>query len=363
MSGERLIPKPVAAWLLIGLAAALLLYALRDALMPFAAGVIIAYLLDPLASRLERLGLSRLAASLLILMIFLALLIGALLAVTPLLVKQAFALIEGLPGYVQRLQAFAAEKAGPVLQRFGGADALSEAQRPVADVLKQAGGWAAAFLSTLWTRGQAVASVLSLLVITPIVAFYVLADWKRMVALIDSYLPRAEAPAIRVIARDADKAIAGFVRGQSLVCLFLAAFYAIGLMLIGVNYGLLIGIASGLLSFIPFAGSVAGLLVALAVAFGQFWPDWTPVALTAGVFAAGQIIEGNILSPKLVGQSVGLHPVWLMFALFAFGSLFGFAGLLIAVPLAATLGVLVRHGLRRYRESALYGTEPNQDHG
>ncbi len=363
MSTEAMTAAPIRLWLIAGAVTALLLYVLRDALMPFAAGIILAYLLDPLARRMERLGLSRLAASLLILIVFIVCLISALLVVVPILAKQLFALVDRVPEYIARLQAFAAEKSGPLLERFGGGQPLPDVQKSLGDALKQAGGWAAALLSSLWSQSQAVIAVLSLLVITPIVAFYVLADWQRMIALIDNCLPRPQAGAIRAIASDIDGAIAGFIRGQSLVCLFLALWYAIGLMLVGLNYGLLIGVAAGLLSFIPFAGSAAGLLVALAVGFSQFWPDWTQVALVGAVFASGQFLEGNILSPKLVGKSVGLHPVWLMFALFAFGSLFGFTGLLLAVPLAATAGVLARHGLKHYKASPLYGGAPAGPNG
>jgi predicted PurR-regulated permease PerM len=193
-----------------------------------------------------------------------------------------------------------------------------------------------------------------LLVVTPVVAFYMLLDWDRMVAKVDGWVPRDHVETVRTIFRDIDLAIAGFVRGQGTVCLILGLIYATGLSLAGLNFGLLIGLFAGFVSFIPYVGSIAGLLLALIVAAVQFWPDWVMVLVIVGIFFGGQFIEGNILQPKLVGSSVGLHPVWLMFALFAFGALFGFVGLLVAVPAAAVVGVLVRFALSRYLASPLY---------
>jgi predicted PurR-regulated permease PerM len=214
--------------------------------------------------------------------------------------------------------------------------------------------WFGAFLAGLWNGGQAILSVIALLVVTPVVAFYLLVDWDRMVATVDRWLPRRQRETIRLLAGDIDAAIAGFVRGQATVCFLLGTFYAAGLSLVGLNFGALIGMTAGLLSFIPYVGSLTGLLLSVGVAIVQFWPDWTWILATLGIFVFGHFVEGNILSPKLVGASVGLHPVWLMFALLAFGSLFGFLGLLLAVPLAAAVGVVARHALGRYMESPLY---------
>jgi predicted PurR-regulated permease PerM len=187
-----------------------------------------------------------------------------------------------------------------------------------------------------------------------VVAFYLLVDWDKMVRTVDSWLPRRQQHSLRSIARDIDRAIAGFVRGQALVCLLLGTFYAVGLTLVGLNFGALIGMSAGLLSFIPYVGSLTGLILSVGVAIVQFWPDWTWIVATLAIFVVGQFVEGNILSPKLVGASVGLHPVWLMFALLAFGTLFGFVGLLLAVPLAAAVGVVARHALQQYMDSPLY---------
>ena len=210
---------------------------------------------------------------------------------------------------------------------------------------------------------MALFSIAGLFVVTPVVAFYMLLDWDRMVAKVDSWVPRDHVETVRTIATDINTATAGFVRGQGTLCLMLGVMYAIGLTLTGLNFGILIGLFAGLISFIPYVGSLVGLVLSVGVAFVQFWPDWLMVAAVAGVFFIGQFIEGNILQPRLVGKSVGLHPVWLMFALFAFGALFGFVGLLIAVPAAAAVAVLVRFAHRPLsRIAALYGgAEPPPD--
>ncbi|MBX9931139.1 MAG: AI-2E family transporter [Methylobacterium sp.] len=334
----------------------LLLYLLKDVILPFAAGCALAYLLDPLADRLERLGLGRLAASLLILALFVVALVMTLLIVGPLVAKQVSALVSTLPGMVSKLQGLIVARAGPLLERVGGADVLNDLQSSVGTIVSQGGSWFLTFLGSLWTGSQALVSVVSLVVITPVVAFYMLLDWDRMVAKVDSWVPPRHRPTVRRLGREMDGAVTGFLRGQTLVCLILGSFYAVGLFTIGLNFGILIGLIAGFLTFVPYVGTIVGFLLSVGVALVQFWPnsDWLHIGLTIAVFVVGQFLEGNIISPKLVGDSVGLHPVWLMFALLAFGSLFGFLGLLIAVPVAASIGVLVRYALDRYLESPLY---------
>jgi predicted PurR-regulated permease PerM len=337
----------------------LLLLALRDILLPFVAGFALAYLLDPLADRLQKIGVGRLGASLVILVLFVLFFILALVVLVPFAAQQLGALVERLPHYVARLQQLAVEQAGPLLDRLGGRTALPQMQTSVGNLISQGIAWLGAFLQSLWSGGQALLSIFSLLVVTPVVAFYMLVDWDRMVTTVDSWLPMRHRDTVRTIARDIDQAIAGFVRGQAMVCVILGTFYAVGLSVIGLNFGAIIGMTAGLLSFIPYVGSLTGLILSMGVAIVQFWPDWTMILATLGIFVFGQFVEGNILSPKLVGDSVGLHPVWLMFALLAFGSLFGFVGLLLAVPLAAAVGVIARFALRQYLTSPLYrGNEP-----
>ena len=341
-------------WLGAAVAFLLLLYVFREILLPFLAGLALAYFLDPVADRLERWGMGRLAATLIILLGFLLLFAAALLGVIPVLADQTANFIERLPDYVRRLQAlFLGE--GSLLGRFIG-EPSAAIENNLNTVLSEGAGFLSGLLAGIWSGGRALVDVIGLFVVTPVVAFYLLLDWDRMVAKIDALLPRDHVGTIRQVFRDIDVAVAGFVRGQGTVCLVLGLFYAIGLSLIGLNFGLLIGLFAGLISFVPFVGSIVGLLLSVGVALVQFWPEGELVrlGLTAAVFFAGQFLEGNILQPKLVGDRIGLHPVWLMFALFAFGLLFGFTGLLVAVPASAALGVLVRFLVARYVESDLY---------
>lgn len=346
--------KQLLFWTVAFIATIAAMFLLSDILLPFIAGITIAYFLDPLATRLERLGLGRLGATLTILVASILFVVVALLILVPVLGHQTSGFIEKLPDTIKRLQTLLAEQGAPLLRRFGGENVVNDLQKSLGEILSTGAGWAGKFLSSLWSGSQALFSIVSLLVVTPVVAFYMMLDWDTMIAKADSWLPRAHAGTIRGIMRDIDRAIAGFVRGQALVCLILGAYYALGLSLVGLNFGLLIGFTAGIISFIPFVGSITGLVVSLVVAIVQFWPDWTMILIVLAVFGAGQFVEGNILSPKLVGESVGLHPVWLMFALVAFGSLFGFVGLLLAVPLAAAVGVLVRFALKQYLASPLY---------
>ena len=343
---------------LAGLAALLAgLWLLGPVLTPFIIGLVLAYFLDPVADRLESWGLPRLLATALILLVGLGLLVLSVVILLPLLVRQANVFIDNLPHYVQTLVGLFETNAPQWLK-----DAVNEsAQMPdgesAAKIAAAAAGWLAGLLRSIISGSMALFNVLSLLVITPIVLFYMLNDWDRMVALIDGWLPRDHAETVRGIARDIDTAMAGFIRGQGTVALFLGAFYATGLILAGLNFGLLIGLSAGVLSFIPYIGTFIGGALAIGMALIQFLPDWQYVLLIAAIFAAGQFIEGNFLSPWLVGGRIGLHPVWMMFALVAFGYLFGFTGLLLAVPLAAALKVIIAHGLRLYLDSALYHGE------
>jgi predicted PurR-regulated permease PerM len=331
----------------------LVLWLLSDILLPFVAGFALAYMLDPLADRLERTGLSRTISALLILLAFVVLVIIAIAVVAPLLVQQLDAVVQNLPAIVDRIQALIS---GPGLgwlrNLLGGR--IPDVQSSLGAVVGQGAGWMGNFLKSLWAGGSALLGVVSLLVVTPVVAFYMLVDWDRMVAKVDSWIPIQHRETVRELARECDDAVAGFVRGQALVCLILGVAYALALSLVGLNFGLLIGLVSGLIGFIPYVGSFTGFILAGGVAIFQFWPDYLMIGAVLAIFIAGQFVEGNILQPNLVGRSVGLHPVWLMFALLAFGSLFGFAGLLLAVPLAAAIGVLTRFALTQYLESPLY---------
>lgn len=348
-------------WLCAFAGLVLFLWLFSGILLPFVAGLALAYLLDPLADRLERLGLPRVWATIAILISFVLVLVLTIMLIAPLLGGQLANFIEKLPATVARLQELISQQAPEWLERTLG-QGVGQLKASLGSVVSKGVEWLTAFLASLWTGGQAVASVLSLLVVTPVVAFYMLVDWDRMVGAIDDHVPLRHKATIRRLAREMDAGVAGFVRGQALVCLILGTFYAIALSAVGLNFGVVIGLGAGLIGFIPFVGSLTGLLVSVGVATVQFWPDWTMIIVVLGIFVFGQFVEGNILQPRLVGRSVGLHPVWLMFALVAFGYLFGFVGLLVAVPLAAAVGVLARFGVERYRDSSVYtGDEPLEE--
>ncbi len=350
--------KQLGFWFAALLAMIGLLWLLGEIMLPFIAGLVLAYFLDPVADMLERWGVPRLAATGIILALCLMVFALLLLLIVPLLGDQIGKFAERLPGYAATLVSLFNEAAPDWLKQ-----ALDRANLKVpegaTEIAAKAAGWIATLLGSLVSGGLALVNLVSLLVVTPIVVFYMLNDWDRLVAKVDSWLPRDHVGTIRKIASDIDTAMAGFIRGQGTVCMILGIFYAVALIAVGLNFGLLIGLTAGLLSFIPYVGSIIGGVLSIGMALIQFWPDWVSVLMVAGVFALGQFLEGNFLSPKLVGGSIGLHPVWLMFALFAFGYLFGFVGLLLAVPLAAAAGVLVRFALSQYLASPLYtGTAP-----
>jgi predicted PurR-regulated permease PerM len=308
-----------------------------------------------LADRLERLGVNRLAAALLMITLVVLAFVILILLVAPIIGGQLSSFIDNIPGYVRRLQSLLSDPSRPWVQKILGAG--FSADKPIGDLVTQGVGWLTTFLQSLWSGGRSLVSLFSLIVVTPVVAFYLIYDWHRMIRSVDSWIPVHQRETVRQLARDVDAAIAGFVRGQSAVCLVLGSFYAVALTLSGLNFGLLIGLISGVITFIPYVGSMTGLILAVGVAVAQFWPQWTSVLTVLVIFLFGQFVEGNVLAPKLVGESVGLHPVWIIFALLAFGYLFGFVGLLVGVPLAATIGVLMRFALQRYRASALYTGE------
>jgi predicted PurR-regulated permease PerM len=354
---EKALRRQAMFWLMALATTLAFLWLFSGILLPFVAGMALAYFLDPVADMLERRGISRLIASLLILFLFVVVFVIVLMVLVPVLSNQVAGFLERLPDLATRLQGLIASLDNGWLGKTIGIEART-LQENLAGLMKQGAGWIGTLVSGLWSSGKALVGVFSLLIVTPVVAFYMLYDWDRMVAKVDSWLPLDHRDTIRAIFRDIDRAVAGFVRGQGTLCLILGFYYALSLTLLGVNFGLLIGLLAGLISFIPYVGSLTGIVVALAVALVQFWPDWVPLATIVAIFAAGQFLEGNFLQPKLVGDRVGLHPVWLMFALLAFGTLFGFTGLLVAVPAAAAVGVVVRFALARYLQSDLYRGHP-----
>jgi predicted PurR-regulated permease PerM len=345
--------RPIVFWtaMLASVVAAVVL--LRGALLPFVAGGVLAYLLNPVVGRIERLGMNRLLATLGIMAIVVMAATVLMVLAVPTIVRELSYFIESLPSYLRRLQTLTSDPGRPWLSKIVG-EGLEEAERSFGEITSLAANWFGAFLHSIWSGGQALISIASLAVVAPIVACYLIFDWNRMIGAIDHWVPPVYRRTIRTLASEIDHTIRGFVRGQSSLCLALAAFYALALSLIGLKHGVLIGVASGLLSFIPYLGSLTGLVIATCVAIAQFWPNWTLVFLVLAVFFVGQSLADYVLAPYLVGRKVHLNPVWMMFALFAFGYLFGFVGLLIAGPLAAAIGVLVRFALRQYYASPLY---------
>lgn len=343
-----------------------LLWLFNAVLLPFVMAIVLGYLLDPLVNKLEKFRMSRTVATLLILVGSLVVIVLIFVIFTPMLVRQVSGLIQALPGLVKKAQGLFAALGDQVtngwishtLARLGiGDSTLNDIRNSASDYVNKGVSWLVSFMNGVLYRGAALLDLLSLIVITPVVAFYMLVDWRKMMSKIDELVPPRDRETVRAIAHDIDRALAGFLRGQSLVCLFLAAWYGIGLSLIGLNFGLIIGITGGLLSFVPYVGSLLVLVLSLLIAIVQGWPSWHLPALALGVVLIGQFLEGNVLSPKLVGDKVGLHPVWIIFALLAFGAVWGFTGLVVAVPVASAIGVLLRYAAKRYRESPIYTGE------
>jgi predicted PurR-regulated permease PerM len=345
--------QQVIFWLAIFAVIIATMWLLGDILLPFVAGIVLAYLLNPLTNRLQALKIPRWIAALIGVTMVVLLIVLLILLIVPVIGAQLAAFIDDLPGYVRKLQTLISDPSRPWLSRVVG-ERFAGADKSAGDLVAQGAALGTAFLGKVWSGGAAVISVFSLLVIAPVAAFYFIVDWPRIIATLDRLVPRSQHDTVVKLARQIDTAIAGFVRGQTLVCVLLGLFYALALSLVGLNFALLIGLLSGLIGFIPYVGSVTGFVLATGIALVQFWPEWIWILVVVGIFLFGQFMEGNILVPKLVGDSVGLHPLWLMFSLLAFGYLFGFLGLLLAVPLAAAVAVLVRFGVDRYLHSPLY---------
>ncbi len=321
---------------------------LGGTLMPFLVGMGIAYFLDPLVDKLEALRLPRAIATAFISIGSVLIIVLALLTLLPELQRQIVNLITALPDYFAIAQTLLNEhlpnlaKESPLLER-GIAQITARLESSGDDLI-----------GVILSSAFGIIDILIFMVVTPVVAFYMLLDWDNMVAKIDSWLPRDHRADIRGLALEMDRVLAGFVRGQLSVCAILGGFYAVTLALVGLQFGLVVGLVAGLLSFIPYVGATIGGVLAIGLALFQFWgePQW--IIAVAAIFVIGQTAEGNILTPKLVGGSVGLHPVWLMFSLSAFGALAGFTGLLLAVPMAACIGVVSRFAIGRYLQGRLY---------
>ena len=342
-------------WAGVAVGFLLLLWLLNDILLPFVVGAVVAYFFDPVVVRLQRAGLSRTWATAMVTIIAVLFAVGVAMAILPPLFGQVQALIAKAPEFAVKAAQRVQPMIEPLRERMGLPPiSLQELQSDATKLAGQALGVVGGVAAKVAQRGVAVINLLGLLFLTPVVTFYLLRDWPKVLAAINGALPLDHADTIRHLAHESNAAVAGYLRGQALVCLCLGTIYGVGLSVVGLQFGFVIGLIAGLISFIPFVGTLVGATLSIGMALAQFPPDWLGVAKVAAVFLAGYLLEGNVLSPKLVGDRVGLHPVWIMFALLAGGSLFGFVGVLIAVPVAAVIGVVARHLLGRYHASSFY---------
>ena len=348
-------------WLALLLLALLAVGLVQSILMPFAAGFAIAYVLAPAVTRLEQCGVRRSLASLCVLVLFLLGLALVLVILVPLIQGQIVQLIGRVPNLVRLLQ----DQLGQLiqlLQQHLPAEDVSKVRDVVGAKLAEALTWLAGLVQGMITSSFAILNIVSLVVVTPIVTFFLLRDWEKMVAQVDSYLPRQSLETVRGQARLISDTLVGFIHGQALICLVLAIYYGIALTMAGLTAGLALGLLIGVLAIIPMLGVTTGFVLAVGLAASQYG-SWTEVLAVGAIFVVGQLAEANILTPKLIGDRIHLHPVWVIFALFAGGTLFGFVGVLIAVPAAAVIGVLARFALMRYRASTLYDAGPAEPSG
>lgn len=347
------IERNVVFWILAAILFGFAIQLLAPVLLPFVVGLTLAYFFNPLVDTLAAAKIPRWVSATLILLVSIVVLILAAVFVLPIVAQQMAGFIDALPAELARLriavETTARERLGERLPAVQ--DAVSKAMAGLTDSLP---GLLTGVAQSVWDRGTAAFSFLSLMLVTPLVFFYALLDWPKLIATVDSWLPREHAPRLRALASEINSRVSAFIRGQGLVCVVLAIFYALALSYVGLNYGALIGLFTGFLSFIPFAGWALGLMTATVVAVLQFWPEMSSVLIVPGVFLAGQALDAAVLSPQIVGSKIGLHPVWLIFALLTFSYLFGFLGLLVAVPVAAAIGVLVRAALDTYMASSVY---------
>jgi predicted PurR-regulated permease PerM len=343
--------RRIAIWLIIFIISLGFLFLIRSILLPFIVGILIAYLLDPAADKLEEWGCSRGIATTILTGIFFAAVIIFLLAITPLLANQISGLIADLPGYIENFRLFLLSKLQHLPLPINWNHEFD--MHALSEKLLNSGQ---SLTSSIIQSGVALINVISLLIITPVVSFYLLRDWDKMTAQIDELLPQRHAGIIRQQFKEIDRTLAGFIRGQLNVMLILGSFYAIALYLLGLKYAVIIGILAGLLIIIPYVGTFIGGISSVGIALIQF-DSLGLVGAVLAIFIIGQMLEGYYLTPKLVGDRVGLHPVWIIFGMMAGGALFGFAGILIAVPVSAIIGVLMRFAIDQYEDSDLYRAE------
>ena len=347
--------KQTIFWIVITCILFLAIYTLSSVLMPFVAGMILAYLLDPLVDRVEKIGIRRSLSTFFVLTIFFVCSAGSSLLLLPVILNQLSNLTSFLPTLISNLEPFMRHVRSLVDNAIK-ADNSNQLSLPVADILNWAGG----FLTEIISSSLAFANLLSLIIITPIVAFYLLRDWDLIINKVKSWMPITQKVRIVEQVVKVDRSLSALVRGQGTVCLILALYYSVSLTAVGLQFGILIGIFAGIVSFIPFVGAILGAIFSIGFSIIQF-ETYTPIFFVAGIFLVGQVLEGNFLTPKLIGEAVGLHPVWVIFALLTGATLFGFLGVLLALPIAVVVAVLIRFSLRSYLESEIYSGETDFD--
>ena len=328
------------------------LYMVSDILLPFVVAMIVAYFLDPAADKLEDVGFSRSMATLTITSIFFLIVISVVVLIAPVLYDQLLSMLKQIPSYISMFNEKLLPKFSILLEQID-PNAIEKAQESVSEVSKIIFSFITKLIGNIWSSGLAVVNILSLLFVTPIVTFYMLRDWDKLVIKVRGWLPSDNKRVIIQQAKEVDKTLSGYIRGQTNVCLLLGAFYGIGLSLVGLDFGLFIGLATGILSFIPYVGLLFGFVLGMVIAILQFG-NAVDVSIVASIFVIGQVVEGNFITPKLVGDKVGLHPVWIIFGMMAGASMFGFLGILVAIPVTAVIGVFVRFFLAQYLKSSFY---------
>lgn len=344
--------RPVLFWIVAVAALTSAAALLRQILLPFFLGLVLAYLLNPLVSRLERAGVNRsLAALALIVSIGVAIALTFILA-APLIAGEATYFVESFPRYLHMIQEISTSADRPWLSKIVG-EGFGHAQRAVNELVGVAGDSLGDFLTSLWSGGRALFAMFSVVVVAPFIAFYLLCDWNAIIADIQSWIPEPHRKLSRELAREIDQTISGFIQGQGMLCLILAAYYATALYAIGLHHAIILGMIAGLISFAPYLGSLTGIGVGTCVAIAQFWPSVHMIVAVPVIFVVGELVADYVLAPYLVGRKIHLSPAWVLFALFAFGYLFGFFGLLVAEPLAAAIGVVIRFISKAYAESAM----------
>lgn len=336
-------------WVVATVLVGAFIYLTRGVMLPFLAGLAVAYFLDPLADKLEARKVPRGLAAALVIALFFLIILGVVLAFWPVLQAQIVAASKTLPQTVAGLRPWLNELVQSVSDRFGAGVAgdvdsmlASFTDEALAKLRDSAGG--------VLKSGLALFNILTLVLISPVVAFYLLRDWDLLVAKVNSWLPPSKGPTVRALMTKIDTVLAGFVRGQLLVSTCMGVLYGVGWSLVGLDFAVVLGVLAGVMSIVPFVGALFAAVVAVAMAIGQWGFDITQIALVGSVFLVVQVLESALLTPRLIGGRVGLHPVWVLFAVFAGGEVMGFVGVLIAVPAAAAIAVLVRYWIDVYLE-------------